>query len=161
MPRTERDNMDWLRKATLGIALLPTALFGLGAGSNQLVLFANHDKFPVMVNEMKTEQWRTSRELAIAEIVAEVNAGKVPAEEVPSAIAEVATLQSEIANGMLDDTHCIMTSKTHLNFLADVFDLKTAIYSIGDFMLMLSEAIAVYAYGAALALFGIVFFKKE
>jgi len=42
-------------------------------------------------------------------------------------------------DGMLDDVHCVMTSKTHLNFLADVFDLKEAIYSVGDFLLMLGE----------------------
>jgi len=39
---------------------------------------------------------------------------------------------------MIDDSHCVMTSKTHLNFLADVFDFGS-IYSIGDFSLMLGE----------------------
>jgi hypothetical protein len=32
-----------------------------------------------------------------------------------------------------------MTDQTHLNFLADVFDMHDAIYSIGDFGLMLGE----------------------
>ena len=35
----------------LWVLLLPYALTGLGAASNQLVLIANHDKFPVMLNE--------------------------------------------------------------------------------------------------------------
>jgi Family of unknown function (DUF5317) len=35
----------------LWVLLLPYALTGVGAASNQLVLIANHDKFPVMMNE--------------------------------------------------------------------------------------------------------------
>jgi hypothetical protein len=42
-----------VRKSLLWIVLLPYAIFGLGAASNQLVLIANHDKFPVMVNLVK------------------------------------------------------------------------------------------------------------
>jgi hypothetical protein len=35
----------------LWLLLLPTAVGFIGAASNQLVLFANDDKFPVMVNQ--------------------------------------------------------------------------------------------------------------
>lgn len=83
--------------------MLPYLVFGVGAGSNQLVLIANHDKFPVMLNE----------------------AGRVHF--------------NPDANGLLDKTHCVMTPDTHLNALADIFDLHDGWYSIGDFLLMLSD----------------------
>lgn len=35
----------------LWVLILPYVLIGTGAASNQLVLIANHDKFPVMLNE--------------------------------------------------------------------------------------------------------------
>ena len=94
----------FLCKSFLWVLLTPFALYGVGSGSNQLVLFANHDKFPVMVNSVK---------------LAEMQEDKV------------------LPDGMLDDIHCVMTHDTRLNFLADVFDLQSAIYSIGDFAIML------------------------
>jgi hypothetical protein len=33
---------------------------------------------------------------------------------------------------MTDPTHCIMTSKTHLNWLGDVLDFHDSIESVGD-----------------------------
>ena len=36
---------------------------------------------------------------------------------------------------MTDETHCVMTSKTHLNWLADVFDFHQEIESVGDLLL--------------------------
>ena len=50
-----------------------------------------------------------------------------------------------LAAVMIDEVHCVMTSKTHLNFLADIFDMHDAIYSIGDFLLMLGEWFSVFA----------------
>jgi uncharacterized protein DUF5317 len=91
----------------LWILLLPVGFYALGTGSNQLVLIANHDKFPVLLNE--------------------------------------ATLAKHEANGdidqygMLDEVHCVMTSKTHLNFLADIFDVHVAWMSIGDFFLEIGD----------------------
>lgn len=38
-------------------------------------------------------------------------------------------------DGMMDDTHCVMTEDTHLNLLADVFDFHDSIMSIGDLLL--------------------------
>jgi Family of unknown function (DUF5317) len=43
-----------LRVTMLWIILLPYAVMGLGEASNQLVLIANHDKFPVMENDYHT-----------------------------------------------------------------------------------------------------------
>lgn len=88
----------------LWILLAPWAAIYLGASSNQLVLIANHDKFPVMFN-----------------------AGKI------------ARLESIGPDGLLDDVHCLMTHQTHLNALADIFDLKDGMYSIGDGLLTLGE----------------------
>lgn len=40
-----------LRVTMLWVLLLPYAVIGVGAASNQLVIIANHDKFPVLMNE--------------------------------------------------------------------------------------------------------------
>jgi hypothetical protein len=101
------------RASFLWLLLLPFALQYGGAASNQLVLIANHDTFPVMVNQIKLQS-----------VLA--NDPKAP-EETP------------LPDGMLDDVHCVMTSDTHLNFLADIFDLHDATYSIGDFLLIAGE----------------------
>lgn len=102
------------------ILAIPFLLVLLGAGSNQLVLAANHDKFPVMANERKVAQ------------------------------------MSPDAYGIIDDdAHCVMTSETHLNFLADWIDLKSAIYSPGDLILeagYYSQDWAALVWGAVLAL---------
>jgi Family of unknown function (DUF5317) len=91
-----------LRVTMLWIPLLPVMLAVAGAASNQAVLIANHDKFPVMLNDAK--------------LPAMTDKGSAP--------------------GMLDDTHCIMTPATHLNFMADVFDFGPGgINSIGDLLL--------------------------
>ena len=49
-----------------------------------------------------------------------------------------------------------MTDQTHLNFLADVFDMHDGIYSIGDFVLMLGE----WMYGFCPLVFAALVFKK-
>jgi hypothetical protein len=61
---------------------------------------------------------------------------------------ELAALEitQDVEAGMLDDTHCLMTSETHLNLLADIFDMHNAVYSIGDFFLMLSEFLSFCPY---------------
>jgi hypothetical protein len=105
--------LAYVRASFLWLLLLPFALQFGGAASNQLVLIANDDKFPVMVNEAKLESF-------LADLP------KAP-EQTPLPI------------GMLDDVHCVMTDSTRLNFLADIFDLKDAVYSIGDLMLMAGE----------------------
>lgn len=47
--------MRFLRSTALWILLLPYAATFVGAASNQLVLIANHDKFPVLANSVKLE----------------------------------------------------------------------------------------------------------
>ena len=111
----------FLRKTSLYILAVPVMLFMLGAASNQAVLWANHDKFPVMVNTLKERVMVAQAQANYKELAAE------------------AGIDPTLPAGMIDDTHCVMTDKTRLNWLADVFDMKTAIYSIGDFSLMLGE----------------------
>lgn len=89
-----------LRVTALWVILLPVCVSFLGAASNQAVLIANHDKFPVMVNGTKLA----------------VFGGSTP-------------------DGMMDDTHCVMTKYTRLNLLADVFDFRDSIKSVGDLLI--------------------------
>jgi hypothetical protein len=93
--------MRFLRVTMLWILLAPAAIGFIGAASNQAVLIANHDKFPVLMNNFRG--------------------------------FEVGP------EGMLDNIHCVMTNETRLNFLADIFDLKSNSYSVGDLLLILGE----------------------
>ena len=113
----------FLRTTSLWIILLPLALSIGGAASNQLVLIANHDTFPVNVNRVK------------------INAFLEPEEDGTPGT----TIKLPDGTEMIDDLHCVMTSKTHLNFLADEFDLRN-IYSVGDFMLMLASWLWTFVF---------------
>ena len=118
----ENTMFKFLRKTALWILLAPWIVFGAGVTSNQLVLWANRDTFPVMVNDAKINLYQMEAQAAAEE-------GDKDAQ----------TALVLLDHGYLDDTHVIMTPATHLNFLADVFDLKNATYSIGDFMLYAGE----------------------
>ena len=98
----------------LWIVLLPFTFSFIGAASNQAVLIANRDTFPVLLNDKK---------------LADVEAGTLNAWSPKASVPEY----GEVV--MLDDVHCAMTSKTHLNFLADIFDVKIAIMSVGDMLI--------------------------
>ena len=114
---------QFIRKTALYIVLIPAAIWGTGFASNQAVLMANHGTFPVLCNAFKAQAMRIRAEAEVQEANDESDNESV-----------------EIPEGYLDFTHVIMTKDTHLNALADVFDLKgDGIYSIGDFMLMLGE----------------------
>jgi hypothetical protein len=117
--------LKFMRASCLSILIFPYIIFGLGVLSNQAVLWANHDKFPVMLNARKLDKIMNQDALADIEAIFGIKP-KAP-------IAKTAD-----PDGMIDDVHCVMTSKTHLNALADVFDLGS-IYSIGDFTLYLGE----------------------
>jgi hypothetical protein len=49
-----------------------------------------------------------------------------------------------VQTGMIDDTHCIMTSSTHLNFLSDIFDNGPDSVSVGDLLLWAGEDLKGY-----------------
>jgi hypothetical protein len=87
----------FLRITHIWILLLPTVTGSLGTLSNQAVKIANHDRFPVLVNDKKLQDAQPDSE------------------------------------GFLDDEHIVMTSKTHLNALADIWDFNSeGTCSIGD-----------------------------
>jgi hypothetical protein len=119
--------LKFLKKTSLYILALPLLLTVLGAASNQIVLIANHDTFPVMLNEKKTEAATAEQKFVASPIMKPQPA----MEDVDGTV-------------MLDDVHCVMTHKTHLNAMADVFDLGN-IYSIGDFGLILGDWLWVFA----------------
>ena len=119
----------------------------LGVASNQAVLIANHDKFPVLVNEEKLHSHFCAPADASNDLAADI-VKALTGKDLPKVAAKSMTPDPyTCSNGgeFLDDTHIIMTKKTHLNALADVFDLKDAIYSIGDFLIMLGEWIFSWA----------------
>jgi hypothetical protein len=107
----------------LYLIAVPMLLMFMGTASNQAVLIANGDRFPVMANEVRLAEF--------------CNPSPIDALLAQKFFPEVSNACT--ATGMLDSTHEIMTPKTHLNFLADIFDMHTAIFSIGDFLLMLGE----------------------
>jgi hypothetical protein len=92
------------RTSLLWVLLAPYGIFGLGVASNQAVLIANHDAFPVMVNPVK----------------------------LAAILHEDVVILPQGQSQMIDKVHETMTPGTHLNILADIFDLGP-IYSIGDF----------------------------
>lgn len=108
--------ISFFRSTALWIILLPYLVYFFGAASNQLVLWANNDTFPVKVNLAKAQHMA------------------------PDAI--------KLPDGtiMLDEVHCLMTPKTHLNILADNWDLnREGIWSIGDFLLDLGDWLGTFA----------------
>lgn len=108
------------------ILAVPFLLSFVGSASNQLVLAANHDKFPVMLNERKTVQFAPD------------------------------------TYGIIDDeAHCVMTSETHLNFLADWIDLKSAIYSPGDLLLEAGDLASDWAFPVWGAVLAIALYKRQ
>jgi len=119
---------NFLKKTSLYILAIPVLFTFLGAASNQLVLIENHDTFPVMVNDRKLADMADHDKKSVEIKFNQPN----PAEKQDGTV-------------YLDDVHVEMTSHTHLNFLADVFDLKDGIYSIGDFLLMLGEWLSAFA----------------
>ena len=121
---------SFLRRTSLYLLAIPVLFTFLGAASNQVVLIANHDSFPVMLNDKKLRDMTKKDEEQFIKVQF---LAPTPAYEANDVV-------------MLDDVHCNMTSETHLNFLADIFDLKDAIYSIGDFMLMLGEWLGSFTF---------------
>jgi hypothetical protein len=140
--RTGITVLSFFRKTSLYLLALPTLVWVLGFASNQAVLFANHDKFPVMWSDYKAAEYQLDLEKAAS---ATDKMGE-PTAQAEQAQLAIAALESE---GFIDEVHCVMTPKTHLNLLADIFDLQSATYSIGDFLLMLGE----YAFGFMLPVF--------
>lgn len=94
-----------LKRVYFHTIAIPVLLIVLGSASNQAVLIANHGTFPVQVN----------------------------AEDILTHSDNPVLLKDGTI--MLDNVHCVMTEKTHLNWLADIFNMHRAIMSIGDFLI--------------------------
>ena len=119
----------------IAIPLLATFL---GAASNQAVLIANGDKFPVMYNNEKIHQsCQTHDALAATPFIALLLGPQAPKLIEPKPAKDEDLCQN--GGKFLDDTHVIMDKDSHLKALADIFDMHDAVYSIGDFVLMLGE----------------------
>ena len=131
----------FLRKTSLYLLVAPWAILGLGCLSNQVVLKANHDKFPVMWNSYKKAQYDLMLHQALAK-AQDVKGDDVDSEVVTQIEFDIYAFENA---GMLDDTHCVMTDETHFNFLADWIDLKTATYSIGDGLIELGEWLMIFS----------------
>jgi hypothetical protein len=139
---------SFFKRTSLYLLAIPVLTFALGLLSNQAVLVANHDKFPVMYNEYKVNAYRLGLERDLKtcqELTADDSPDAPPTDVCDPIVFDLAALKF----GYLDDTHVIMTSKTHLNFLADWIDLRSAVYSIGDALLELGE----YGFGFMFPLF--------
>ena len=93
---------------------------------------ANHDRFPVMWSSYKVAEY----DLMLHKVA--MGKDKDAAEQ---AEFDIVALEDQ---GYIDDVHCVMTSSTHLNALADVIDLGNT-YSIGDFSLMLGGWLLTFA----------------
>ncbi len=122
---------------------IPLLLTFMGAASNQAVLIANGDKFPVMASEEKLQKYCQPQEASdsLSAVIAKALAGR------SAIVKETAPDPYTCSNGgeFLDEVHVIMTPKSHLRPLADIFDMHDGIYSIGDFSLMLGEWIMGWA----------------
>ena len=64
-------------------------------------------------------------------------------------------------DGMMDDIHCVMTKDTHLNALADIWDLHTETDSIGDLVATLGEWSEQLLQGVWVALVCIKLLKQS
>jgi hypothetical protein len=120
---------------------IPLLLFFAGVTSNQLVLIANHDRFPVMVNSAKLAKFVEDKNDADEKAAAGKHPDKhgiVYNSKISSDTVKAAGRRDLGPDGMIDDVHCVMVPSSHLKALSDIFDLGS-IYSVGDFLLMLSE----------------------
>jgi len=134
---TEKIFAMWkfLRKTALYVFAIPVLVMYLGMASNQLVIRANHGTFPVQMNEERFKEWVSPD---------------------PDEVSEPNVLSDGTV--MIDEVHCLMTEKTHLNFLADIFDLHDRILSVGDLLIDLGffgNNVAPYIWGM------ILYFRKN
>ena len=128
--------MKYLRRFPYWYLLLIPALFYvLGIASNQVVLVANHGKFPVMLNATWKEKMCTIP--TMEQIGLDSDDDEMVA-EYKQAVARIPASSCKKGGEMIDETHSIMGPNSHLKVLSDIFPLG-AIYSIGDGGIFLGE----------------------
>ena len=114
------------------IIAVPILLIVGGVLSNQVVLIANGDKFPVLVNDKKYERMlerqaeEDDAEQAVRHFVTLDGLVKIPLSTI--SIRDAVRADED---GMIDYTHSRMGHNSHLRALADIWDLGN-IYSVGD-----------------------------
>jgi hypothetical protein len=123
--RAVQEAHTFLRKTYLYVYAVPIAILFLGIVSNQAVLIANHDTFPVLINDAKVTEL-TAHNQEEAKFRAKIG--------FPIPVTYPMLRDKTV---YLDDIHVVMTPQTHLNALADVWDLGEGIFSVGDFALIL------------------------
>lgn len=110
--------LKFLRNTALYLLAVPVLSIVLGRGLNQLVLNANGDTFPVHISQAKLEVYEHGDTTVL--------------KDGTKLVGDVMVLSD--GKIMLDSVHCVMTDKTHLNFLADIIDVGS-IKSFGDLLL--------------------------
>jgi hypothetical protein len=118
---------------------IPLLSIGLGAASNQAVLVANWDKFPVMLNNEQIAE--KCQPPAPPENIFQLLNPIVPIRKLNHSTslfearpahfdAQACAAGGDFFDG--DDVHVIMHKQSKLKWLADVFNFGGDIYSIGD-----------------------------
>lgn len=119
--------LKFFRKTCIYVLAAPLLCVLLGTVSNEAVLYANHDTFPVNANAAKVHHFTGQT------------------------ISELPALSDGTV--MIDDTHCVASNKTHLNLLADVIDEGSdGIESIGDILIDLGN----WAWRYCVAIWGFI-----
>lgn len=124
------------------LIVLPLLSILLGTASNQAVLVANWDKFPVMVNDKKLAEFEAQQDPEDQSARFDINITDklypnfFKSHPADKKAVEVAKKDSD---DMIDDIHCIMTKHSRLKALADIIDLGDSIYSIGDVFITLGS----------------------
>lgn len=133
------------------IIAIPLLSMLLGAASNQAVLMANGDKFPVFWNNEKIHvSCQTPEPKAVPDFLSSLLPSILAPQPAPKANPDPDLCQN--GGKFLDNEHVIMDKGSHLKALADIFDIGSGAYSIGDGLLAFGEWVWEWAGIAWLAL---------
>jgi hypothetical protein len=125
-----------LRSTALWLLILPYLVYLTGAGLNQLAMNANGDLMPVRINVVKAIEW--------------FGPPIMFGEPAPDKKHHIIILPDGTAQ--LDGRHCLMTARTHFNWVSDIFDFHSEIDSVGDLLLSLSEWLGTFCWFGAICL---------
>ena len=78
---------------------------------------------------------------AMNQAVLIANGGKFPV-----MLNENVVKLDKIDGEYLDEIHCLMSDKTKLNFLADIFDTHVRVISPGDILIELGDLLLTYSF---------------
>jgi hypothetical protein len=114
---------------------IPLLSFGIGVASNQAVLIANGDKFPVLVNnERIVEMCKAPQPKDDSFLSLLLPSMPRTKQALPVHVdAQACSAGGDFFDG--DDVHVIMKKDSKLKFMADIFDFHRDIFSIGDGLL--------------------------